>query len=128
MGKVIFNNYNPFTDYIEENDRSLVLGFRLGNSDYLLMGDASKKVEKRIMEHYPTLTCDILKVGHHGSDTATSNEFIKYLNPKVAVISCGKNNFFGHPAKNVLAILNANQVQIRRTDLEGTITFRTMFI
>lgn len=128
MGKLTFYNYNTFTDLVEENDRSLVLGFRLGNLDYLLMGDATKKVEKRIMERYPALSCDILKVGHHGSETSTSNEFIKYLNPQHAVISCGKNNYFGHPAKNVLTILKTNQVQIRRTDLEGTITFRMMFV
>ncbi|NLB48436.1 MAG: MBL fold metallo-hydrolase [Erysipelotrichia bacterium] len=129
LGPITFYNYNAKnSEASDENERSLVLGFHLGNLDYLLMGDATKRIERMIMEDNPYLACDVLKVGHHGSSTSSSDEFINYLKPQVAVISCGKNNQYGHPAQSVLAALTSNDVQIRLTDLEGTITFSTMFI
>ena len=117
-------NYNVYPElWREENDESLVIGFKTNNCNYLIMGDAPIKIEKEIMKHNQIIPCDILKVGHHGSKTSTSDAFIKYLKPKVGIISCGKNNKFGHPHSAVLAILRKYHVKIRRTDLEGTITY-----
>ena len=107
----------------EDNEMSLVIGFSLGGKDYLVTGDASKEVETNMMKEYKNIPCDILKVGHHGSKTSTSDAFIKWLKPEVGIISCGKNNKYGHPHKEVLTILKNNNVKIRRTDLEGTITY-----
>ena len=76
------------------------------------------------MKEYSHLDCDILKVGHHGSKTSTSDAFIKYLNPQKAIISCGKNNMYGHPHNVVIQTLKRNNVEIYRTDEMGTITFR----
>ena len=119
-----FKNYNIYPDlWKEENDESLVIGFKANNYNYLIMGDAPIKIEKQIMRNNKKIPCDILKVGHHGSKTSSSDAFIKYLLPKVGVISCGKNNKFGHPHQQVLAILRKYHVRIRRTDLEGTITY-----
>ena len=119
-----FKNYNIYPDlWKEENDESLVVGFKANNYNYLIMGDAPIKIEKQIMRDNKKIPCDILKVGHHGSKTSSSDAFIKYLSPKVGVISCGKNNKFGHPHQQVLAILRKYHVRIRRTDLEGTITY-----
>ena len=119
-----FKNYNIYPDlWKEENDESLVIGFKANNYYYLIMGDAPIKIEKQIMRDNKKIPCDILKVGHHGSKTSSSDAFIKYLSPKVGVISCGKNNKFGHPHQQVLAILRKYHVRIRRTDLEGTITY-----
>ena len=87
------------------------------------MGDAPIKIERAIMKDNKYIPCDILKVGHHGSKTSTSDDFVKYLSPKVGVISCGKNNYYGHPHQVVIAILKKYHVEIRRTDLESTITF-----
>ena len=117
-------NYNVYPElWNEENDSSLVLGFKINSYNYLVMGDATKEIEYEIMKHNDYVPCDILKVGHHGSKTSSSDEFIKYLHPTVAIISCGKNNSYGHPHSEVLAVLKKNKVIIRRTDLEGTITF-----
>ena len=119
-----FKNYNIYPDlWKEENDESLVIGFKANNYNYLIMGDAPIKIEKQIMRNNKKIPCDILKVGHHGSKTSSSDAFIKYLLPKVGVISCGKNNKFGHPHQQVLAILRKYHVRIHRTDLEGTITY-----
>ena len=120
-----FNNYNTYgVTSNEENDRSLVLSFHLLNKDFMIMGDAPSWVEKKIIKDYESIPCDILKVGHHGSDTSSSEEWINYLDPKTAIVSCGKNNEFGHPSKSVVATLNKKGIEIRRTDIEGTITFK----
>ena len=124
VGGITFKNYNIYPElWNSENDESLVVGFKTNNYSYLVMGDAPIKIEKRIMQDNTYIPCDILKVGHHGSKTSTSDAFIKYLKPKVAIISCGKNNKYGHPHSQVLAILQSNHVKIRRVDLEGTITY-----
>ncbi len=122
-----FNNYNIYgLSSNEENDRSLVLSFNILNKDFLIMGDAPKWVEKEIMNDNEKIPCDILKLGHHGSDTSSSDKFIQYINPKEAIVSCGKNNKFGHPSKSVVDTLNKYRIPIRRTDLEGTITYKEL--
>ena len=124
VGGITLHNYNVYPElWNEENDSSLVIGFKTNNYNYLVMGDAPKKIEDRIMKSNNFIPCDILKVGHHGSNTSTSDKFIKYLSPKIGIISCGKDNKYGHPADVVLSILKKNGVIIRRTDLEGTITY-----
>lgn len=123
IGNITLSNYN---NHIEEskddNDKSLVIGFSLSNKNYLIMGDAPTSIESKIMEEYKSIPCDILKVGHHGSDTSSSDSFIKYLSPKEAIISVGKNSY-GHPTKSVISILKKNNVLIKRTDELGTISY-----
>jgi len=116
-------NYNKFP-YLweEENDYSLVIGFKLCSQDFLIMGDAPKKIENKIMKENKTIPCDILKVGHHGSSSSTSSDFINYLKPKEAVISVGKN-YYGHPNNEVINILEKYNVKIKRTDINGTIVY-----
>ena len=124
IGGLTINNYNIYPElWKEENDCSLVLGFKVNSYNYLVMGDAPKKIENQIMKDNEYIPCDILKVGHHGSKTSSGDEFIKYLKPTIGVISCGKNNYYGHPHTEVLSILRKYNVQIRRTDLESSITF-----
>ena len=124
VGHLTFNNYNTYGQpNKEENDRSLVIGFNLCNKDFLVMGDAPKWVEKEIINNNVSIPCDVLRVGHHGSDTSSLEEFITFVNPEEAVISVGKNNRYGHPSPSVLAVLNKYQIKIRRTDLEGTIKY-----
>ncbi|MCD8204397.1 MAG: MBL fold metallo-hydrolase [Coprobacillus sp.] len=121
---VTFTNYNTaYASYSDDNDRSLVIGFNLGGKDYLFMGDATTTIENSIMSSYSYVPCDILKVGHHGSSTSTSDEFIAYLEPQTAIISCGENNRYGHPTDKVLSTLSSYGVEIRRTDLEGSIRY-----
>ena len=80
-------------------------------------------MEAKIIEDHPELDCDILKAGHHGSPTSTSAAFLDTVTPEVAIISCGVNNKYGHPNDDVLERLKQRNIQIRRTDIEGTITY-----
>ena len=75
------------------------------------------------MEDCPSLKVDYLKVGHHGSKTASDYSFIKCVNPTEAIISCGKDNIYHFPHQEVIDILKSCNVKIRRTDLEGTIKY-----
>ena len=124
-GITLQNYNNHITEMSEDNDQSLVIGFELRGTNYLIMGDAPIKIERNIIDEYESVPCDILKVGHHGSDTSTCDEFIEYLKPKEAVISCGKNNRYGHPKQRVINTLNKYGIKIRRTDIEGTITYQS---
>ncbi|MCD8209694.1 MAG: MBL fold metallo-hydrolase [Coprobacillus sp.] len=123
-GGVTYYNYND-EGYMnsEENDKSLVLGFNIMDMDFVIMGDATMTIEYEIMEKYDHIDCDILKVGHHGSKTSTSPEWVSYLSPQEAIISCGLNNRYGHPASETLETLYEAGVNIRRTDLEGSIRY-----
>lgn len=125
IGDLDFINYNIYWNKnSEENDKSLVLFVNIKGIKFLFMGDAPKEVESKIINDSPNLECDILKVGHHGSNTSTSNEFIKKINPKIAIISCGYKNKYKHPNIETLNVLNKNNIVIRRTDLEGSIKYK----
>ena len=113
LNKEIYNN---------ENDNSSVLYLKLSNYKFLFMGDASIDVENKLIKTYSLNDIDVLKVGHHGSKTSSSKNFINYINPKYSIISVGKNNLFGHPNKEVLKILE--QSEIFRTDKNGSIEFK----
>ena len=127
MGDITFNNYNYYGQgHSEENDKSLVIGFNMLNKDFLIMGDASTYIEKEIIKNESSVPCDILRVGHHGSNTSTCEEWIKYTTPEEAIISVGKNNRFGHPNKEVINVLNKYKIKIRRTDIEGTIVYKQL--
>ena len=127
VGNLTFNNYNYYARGDEENNKSLVISFSNCKKDFVIMGDAPTYVEKEIIKNTNSIKCDVLKVGHHGSNTSTSEEWLKYLEPKEAIVSCGKNNKFGHPNKEVVALLNKYKITIRRTDIEGTIVYKQLF-
>ena len=86
------------------------------------MGDAGVEVEEDLLEKYNLKDIDVLKVGHHGSKTSTSKEFINVVEPKYSIISVGKNNRYGHPNDNVLD--NLEDSKIYQTDQEGSIMFK----
>ena len=119
---ILLENLNK-SSYSDDNDNSLVLSFKMWGKRFLLMGDASTKVEKTILDSKKELKCDVLKIGHHGSNTSTSEDFIRTIKPIDAIVSVGRN-YYGHPHKEVLSILDKYNVRIRRTDLEGTITYK----
>lgn len=107
----------------DKNKGSLVLSFNLEGQKFLLMGDATEETEKAILQKGIT-EHDVLKVGHHGSKTSSCPAFLDALKPKEAIISCGVHNKYGHPDKEVLERLKERDIRIRRTDLEGTITYK----
>jgi competence protein ComEC len=108
----------------DTNELSIVLKLVYGETCFILTGDASKNVEQAIAYAYKEeLDCDVLKVGHHGSNTSTSDAFVGQVSPQDAVISLGKDNEFGHPHAEVLDTLTQFNAEIHRTDLSGTISF-----
>ena len=121
IGDLNIENINTF-NFDEANDNSLVLSLNFMNKKFLFMGDASVQTEEKIIEKY-NVDCDILKVGHHGSNTSTSEKFLKLASPDEAIISCGGKNLYGHPHKEIIDRLNKYNVKIRRTDEEGTICY-----
>ena len=108
--------------YDSENDNSNVIYMTLNNVKVLLMGDASTRVEADLLASYNLTDIDILKVGHHGSNTSTSKYFIDIINPSTCLISVGENNKYGHPDDSVLNTIN--NCYIYRTNLNESIMFK----
>ena len=109
-------------EYDNENDNSNVIYTELNGYKFMFMGDASTITEKEIIDKYNLPNIDVLKVGHHGSRTSSSIEFINEINPKYSIISVGKNNRYGHPNKEVLN--NLSDSKVYRTDQDGSIMFK----
>lgn len=109
-------------EYNNENDNSNVIYTEINGYKFLFMGDAGVDKEKDILGKYNISNIDVLKVGHHGSKTSSSNSFINIIKPKYSVISVGKNNRYGHPNKEVLD--NLKDSKVYRTDQDGSIMFK----
>lgn len=108
------------TDADNLNNTSIILKVKHGNKSFLFTGDAEREEEQTLLGK-GLLKADVLKVGHHGSDTSTSYVFLREVMPKYAVISCGRNNSYGHPTEEVLSRLRDAEVKVYRTDLQGDI-------
>lgn len=102
------------------NNCSVIIKITYGNEKFLFIGDAEKDELKSIKAD---MSADVLKVGHHGSKTSTTKDFLKKVNPSYAVISCGKDNDYGHPHSSTIKLLNQFNVTYYRTDTSGTIKF-----
>ena len=111
-------------EYNNENDNSNVIYTEINGYKFMFMGDAGVEKEKDILDKYNISDIDVLKVGHHGSRTSSSEDFIDGINPKYSVISVGKNNRYIHPNKKVLD--NLQNSEIYRTDKDGGIMFKIM--
>ncbi|HEV2800942.1 MAG TPA: ComEC/Rec2 family competence protein [Pyrinomonadaceae bacterium] len=109
----------------EPNANSVVTRLDYGEFSMLLTGDAEAQTEQRMMEQGARLGARVLKVGHHGSKYATSEDFLRQAKFRDAIISCGADNRYGHPSQEVLDRLRAANVKIYRTDLQGDITIKT---
>lgn len=121
IGDVVIEMLDDGVSSEDKNDESLVIKATINNLVYLFMGDASSEVEKRLIEKYPNLRADVLKVSHHGSNTGTCSEFLDLIRPKIALVSCGKNNRYNHPHDEVITRLNDYGVKIYRSDLMGMV-------
>ncbi|MGE5628888.1 MAG: ComEC/Rec2 family competence protein [Solirubrobacterales bacterium] len=108
-------------NYEDVNNYSAVIKLTYKNTSFLFTGDAQKLSEKEMLDKGLDLSCDVLKVGHHGSSTSSSAAFLDKASPKVAVISCGKNNDYGHPHKQTVTTLKKRNIKIYRTDVDGTV-------
>lgn len=112
---------------LENNDGSIVLRLVYGETSFMLMGDATKYTENLISWNVndEDLKSDVLKLGHHGSKTSSSEFWIEKVSPKVAIISAGKNNRYNHPSKEVVDLLDNLDIKYLETSKEGSIIFKT---
>lgn len=113
-------------NYSSLNNYSVVIKLINGNNSFLFTGDAEKISEDDMLEHnYNILNSDVLKLGHHGSSSSTSEEFLRAVDPEYGVISVGEGNRYGHPDWEIVDILETNDIDYYRTDLDGTIILRS---
>jgi len=120
--EVLFPPHDAHIGSKPENNDSLVLRVSYQDSSVLLEGDAEKQVERRVAAlHHPS--ANLVKVGHHGSNNATTPELVASAGPQFAVISVGSGNSFGLPRREVLGRLSDAGARVYRTDLEGAVTF-----
>ncbi|WP_334117402.1 DNA internalization-related competence protein ComEC/Rec2 [Ligilactobacillus sp.] len=109
------------------NDDSLVLWYDFNGIKCIFTGDLPQAGEKEVIAKHPEINADILKTGHHGSKTSTSPEFVRRINPKLAIISCGRNNRYGHPNQETLKTLNNAGIPYLSTANYGMIKLRKNF-
>jgi competence protein ComEC len=126
---VTFRFYGPTPPYItgsrsDINSNSLVFRLEYGSFRMLFMGDAGTETESRLLSRGDDLAAAVLKVGHHGSAYGTTAEFVRAVKPKDAIISVGRDNLFGHPARSTIETLQRNGARIWRTDNDGAIVVR----
>lgn len=110
-------------NHSDNNQNSIVCQLDVLNTSFLFMADAETEIEHEFIDKFERI--DVLKAGHHGSSTSSSNYFLDIVDPTYAVISCGFDNKYGHPHKEVLDRFNENNIFVYRTDLQGTIIATT---
>lgn len=124
VGNIDFTDHSDFVSKgDDDNSGSAVLSFTVGKKDFLIMGDAPMEVEKKLIQRGENLKADVLRIGHHGSKTSTSDELLDAVFPDLAVISCGKN-YYGHPTDEVLNRIQEHGIDLWRTDLDGTLDMK----
>ncbi|MBK1813685.1 MBL fold metallo-hydrolase [Clostridium sp. YIM B02505] len=107
--------------YDDLNNYSPIIKVTYGKNSFLFTGDAEKLEENEVLQKKYDIKADVLKVGHHGSSSSTGRDFLSKVSPSIAVISCGKDNDYGHPHKETLKTLGDGKVKVYRTDVSGTI-------
>lgn len=122
LGSSTVEFFTPTTENADElNNSSIMCKITHGDNSFLFTGDAEREEELDILAQGCDVSADVLKVGHHGSETSTSYPFLREIMPEYAVISVGKDNTYGHPDEAVLSRLRDADVQVYRTDLQGDI-------
>ncbi|NLV85887.1 MAG: MBL fold metallo-hydrolase [Clostridiales bacterium] len=121
LGSALVTVLAPMKEYDEVNNSSIVLRLVHGKNSFLFMGDAQRESETDILDSNQVVKSDVLKVGHHGSETSTSYRLLYEVSPEYSIISCGKNNRYGHPHEAVMSRLYDSETKVFRTDLQGNI-------
>ncbi|WP_020062227.1 DNA internalization-related competence protein ComEC/Rec2 [Bacillus sp. 123MFChir2] len=122
-GEAVFSVLSPEGEEKEDNNQSIVLWTKIGGLTWLFTGDLEEAGENRFIQRYPEMHADVLKVGHHGSKTSSSGQFLDTVQPKKAIISVGENNRYGHPHIEVLGRLKEREIEVWRTDERGAISY-----
>lgn len=125
LGGATFTILAPNGSYTDLNNTSVVIRLVYKNRSFLFTGDASKESEADILKKGYKLQSDVLKVGHHGSTTATTDAFLKAVNPQIAVISVGAGNIYNLPDASTITKLNKAGLKLLRTDYNGTIVIQS---
>ncbi len=109
----------------DPNNASVITKVSYGKTSILYMGDAEVPAEELLLAKYMLgeLDSDIIKLGHHGSNTSSDEGFLSAVSPKVAIISCGVDNKYGHPNAETIEKLNAGNIKYHRTDMEGSVVY-----
>ena len=121
LGNATFTIVAPNTTYDDPNNSSIALLLKNGEDTFLFTGDCEEEAETDILANGIYIDCDVYKVGHHGSKTASSKDFLKAITPTYGVISCAEENSYGHPHAEALNNLRSMKVQIFRTDEQGSV-------
>lgn len=121
LGDARFEFIGPLEDHNNVNDDSLVMRLTYGDTNFLFTGDMTADAEKELIEDGENVKCDVLKVGHHGSSGSSCYQLLYEAEPKIAVISCGRDNDYGHPHEETLGRLKDAGVTVYRTDELGSI-------
>ena len=122
LGEASFTIIAPNRDYGSDlNDASVGILVEHGSNRFLFTGDAEETAEADILANGQDISADVYKAGHHGSNTASTEEFLQEVNPAYAVISCGEGNSYGHPHAEVLNRFRSMGIDVFRTDEQGTI-------
>lgn len=123
-GDISFTLLAPLDVFYDYNEYSIVTRVEFGENSVLVMGDAEKNSEVLLLNKYGKgIRSDILKLGHHGSSTSTGEEFFATVSPRYAVISCGRNNSYGHPHRETVELLEKYGTEYFRTDTSGSVVF-----
>ena len=125
LGRAKVEFLAPLGIYDNVNDLSLVVRITYGQTAFLFTGDAEKQVEQDLISEGTQLQADVLKAGHHGSNTSSCDVFLNAVSAKIAAVSCGQDNDYGHPHKEVLSRLSERGTAVYRTDLQGSVVFTT---
>ena len=112
-----------FPDATKENDRSIITMAKIGDKKFLFTDDAEKATEADVLAEKLNIDCDVLKVGHHGSNSSSTAAFLKAASPKYAAISVGKDNMYSHPSNKTIVALKNCGAEVYRTDKNGDISF-----
>ena len=113
---------SPIRESSNHNNMSIVMKITHGDVSFIITGDAEREAEQDILDAGYDISATVLLVGHHGSETSTTYPFLREVMPQYAVISCGRNNQYGHPHENTLSRLRDADVILYRTDMQGDIT------
>lgn len=121
LGECSVEFLGPVRDYDDTNDDSICLRVRHGENSFLFTGDAGSGAERDMIEAGLGLEADVLQAGHHGSSASNSYYFLRSANPAYVVVSCGKDNMYGHPHEEALSRFNDLGAEVFRTDVQGTV-------
>jgi competence protein ComEC len=128
LGEAEFTILAPNSDdYASLNDYSIANRIVFGSNSFIFTGDAEALSEEEILNNFNKrdLASDVFKLAHHGSSTSNTEDFLEAINPSYGIISCGQDNSYGHPHREIMAQLKARNILVFRTDLHGTIVINS---